>query len=59
MRIGLRAALTRIEREAERRRPKDIFLLLRGPDGVYRTLDGKHPIKGAMIIYGEPGDERL
>ncbi len=59
MATGMRATLARIEREADRLRPKNILLLFQGPDGVYRTLEGKVPIKGAMVIHGQPGDDRL
>ncbi|WP_199556400.1 hypothetical protein [Sandaracinobacteroides hominis] len=59
MHSGLRATLARLERAADARRPKNILMLFRDEHGVYRTLEGKIPIRGAMVTHCIPGDERL
>lgn len=59
MNTTLRSALRRLEREAERKRPRKILMLFQGADGVYRTLEGGVPIGRALVVHCLPGDERL
>ena len=59
MHTTLRSTLRRLEREAERNRPRKILMLFRGADGVYRTLDGGPPIERAFVVHCVPGDEHL
>lgn len=59
MQLTLRSTLRRLEREAERKRPRKILMLFQGADGVYRTLDGRVPIERALVVHCLPGDEHL
>lgn len=59
MHTTLRSTLRRLEREAERKRPRNILMLFQGADGVYRTLEGRTPIGRALVVHCLPGDEKL